>query len=88
MYTSSSYLDFETALSWPVYNKTRDSIQRVCFCGKIQFWIVECKREVKHAQFYGKIKNALYSHYSDSSDQVDHIHFKDLFIKNNLIPSI
>ena len=56
MYTSSSYLDFETALSWPVYNKTRDSIQKVCSCRKIQFWIVECKREVKHVQFFGKIK--------------------------------
>ena len=54
--------------------KTKDSIQRVCSCGKIQFWIVECKREVKHAQFFGKIKKkGLYSHYSDSSDQVDHI---------------
>lgn len=41
--------------------------------GKSNSGLLSAEREVKHAQFYGKIKNALYSHYSDSSDQVDHI---------------
>ena len=88
MYTSSSYLDFETALSWPAYKKTKDSIQRVCSCGKIQFWIVECKREVKHAQFFGKIKKKDYIH-TTVIHQIKLIisksGFKDLFIMNNLL---
>ena len=83
MYTSSSYLDFETALSWPVYNKTRDSIQRVCFCGKIQIQFVECKREEKHAQFLEKKDCIHATMIHETKLIISKSGFKDLFIKNN-----
>ena len=83
MYTSSSYLDFETALSWPVYKKTRDSIQRVFLWENpnLNCWMQKrgetCavlwkKKDYIHTTMIHQIKLII----SKSG-------FKDLFIKNS-----
>ena len=67
-----------------LYIRKQEIPFRGFFCGKIQIWIIECKREVKHAQFFGKKKDYIHTTMIHQIKLIiSKSGFKDLFIKNS-----